>query len=60
MPEHKFIGVMKFDTITSLKEFMQICHDIIKRGFKIELCLEKELEEKIIPEGSNIQLIITK
>ena len=57
---NRFIGVLLFDTITTLKEFEQICHDILKRGFKLELTLRRELGVKSYPEGCNIQVLISK
>jgi hypothetical protein len=56
----KFIGVIEFDTITSLKEFSQIMHFFLSNGYEITIEIEKELEGKIYPEGSNLQYIITK
>ena len=58
--QERFIGALLFDTITTLKEFEQICHDMLKRGFKLELSLRRELGVKSYPEGCNIQVLISK
>jgi len=56
----RFIGVLRFDTITTLEEFQQICHDMLKRGFELELSLQREQEGLVSPEGCNVQVLISK
>jgi len=56
----KFVGVMKFDTIITLTEFFNICYDLLKQGIKLRIEIESDLEGKIQPEKTNLQIIMTK
>jgi len=48
MESKRFIGIIRFDTITTMKEFEEICVLLMKKGYELGLDLDGELVQIII------------
>jgi hypothetical protein len=59
--EKKFIGILRFDAITTFEEFQGVIMYLMELGFNLEFrLLPKEIRNQISPWYSGWQIEITK